>query len=142
VIEGIGKLSTGTKTQIGSFKESVQATMRLTGNRKLAEKKENPTTVAENKAVISSFLEEVLKAGLSGVDDLVAVDFVEVDPFPGQKQGREDLKQVISAFRTAFPNIHWVIEEMLREGRRYLAALPGMALTGANSLAFLERASR
>jgi hypothetical protein len=39
VIEGIGKLSTGTKTQIGSFKESVQATTRLTGNRKLAEKK-------------------------------------------------------------------------------------------------------
>jgi len=39
VIEGIGKLTTGTKTQIGSFKESVQATTRLPGNRKLAEKR-------------------------------------------------------------------------------------------------------
>jgi steroid delta-isomerase-like uncharacterized protein len=76
-------------------------------------------TVAENKAVISSFLEEVLNQGrLERVDDLVAVDFVEVDPFPGQKQGREGLKQVISAFRTAFPDIHWVIEEMLGEGEK------------------------
>ena len=38
-IEGIGKLSTSTKTQIGLFKESVRATTRLPGNRKLAEKK-------------------------------------------------------------------------------------------------------
>jgi steroid delta-isomerase-like uncharacterized protein len=76
-------------------------------------------TVAENKAVISSFLEEVLNEGrLERVDVLVAVDFVEVDPFPGQKQGREGLKQVISAFRTAFPDIHWVIEEMLGEGEK------------------------
>src|SRR5260370_35798534 len=76
-------------------------------------------TVAENKAVISSFLEEVLNQGrLERVDDVVAVDFVEVDPFPGKKQGREGLKQVISAFRTAFPDIHWVIEEMLGEGEK------------------------
>ena len=76
-------------------------------------------TVSENKAVISSFLEEVLNQGrLERVDDLVAVDFVEVDPFPGQKQGREGLKQVISAFRTAFPDIHWEIEEMVGEGEK------------------------
>jgi hypothetical protein len=41
----------------------------------------------------------------------MAVDFMEVDPLSGQQQGREGLKQVISAFRTAFPDIHWVIEE-------------------------------
>jgi steroid delta-isomerase-like uncharacterized protein len=76
-------------------------------------------TVSENKAVISSFPQEVLNQGrLERVDDLVAVDFVEVDPFPGQKQGREGLKQVIRAFRTAFPDIHWVIEEMLGEGEK------------------------
>jgi hypothetical protein len=51
-------------------------------------------TVAENKAVISSFLEEVLNQGrLERVDDLVAVDFVEVDPFPGQKQGAKALSR-------------------------------------------------
>jgi steroid delta-isomerase-like uncharacterized protein len=71
----------------------------------------------ENKAVIASFVEEVINQGrLERVDDLVAVDFVELDPLPGQQQGREGLKQMISAFRAAFPDIHWVIEEMVGEG--------------------------
>jgi SnoaL-like polyketide cyclase len=34
----------------------------------------------------------------------------------GQQQGREGLKQVIAALRTAFPDIHWVTEEMVGEG--------------------------
>ena len=72
---------------------------------------------AENKAVITSFVEEVINKGrFERADDLVAVDFVELDPLPGQEQGREGLKQVISAFRTAFPDINWVIEEMVGEG--------------------------
>jgi hypothetical protein len=40
------------------------------------------------------------------VAEEMAVDFMEVDPLPGHQQGREGLKQVISAFRTAFPDIH------------------------------------
>src|SRR5271170_1831952 len=97
---------------------------------------------AENKAVITSFVEEVINQGQLGrADDLVAVDFVELDPLPGQQQGREGLKQVIGALRTAFPDIHWVIEEMVKEGKRYLA-LPGMALIAANSSAFLPQVSR
>ena len=71
----------------------------------------------ENKAVLASFVEEVINEGrLERADDLVAVDFVELDPLPGQQQGREGLKQVISTFRTAFPDIRWVIEEMVAEG--------------------------
>jgi SnoaL-like polyketide cyclase len=37
---------------------------------------------------------------------------------PGQQQGREGLKEVISGFHTAFPDIHWVIEEMVGEGEK------------------------
>ena len=72
---------------------------------------------AKNKAVIARFVEEVINQGhLERVDDLAAVDFVELDPLPGQQQGREGLKQVIKAFRSAFPDIHWAIEEMVGEG--------------------------
>jgi hypothetical protein len=36
---------------------------------------------AENKAVLASFVEEVINQGqLERVDDLVAVDFVELEP--------------------------------------------------------------
>src|SRR6476646_11160137 len=73
----------------------------------------------ENKAVIRNFVEEVLNQGrLERVDDFVILDFVELDPLPGQQQGREGLKQVIGAFRAAFPDIHWVIEEMIGEGEK------------------------
>jgi hypothetical protein len=50
---------------------------------------------AENKAVLTSFVEEVINQGrLERLDHLVAVAFVELDPLPGQQQGREGLKQV------------------------------------------------
>jgi predicted ester cyclase len=71
----------------------------------------------ENKAVIISFVEEVINKGqLERVDQLGSLDFVELAPLPGQQQGRDGLNQVISAFRTAIPDIHWVIEEMVGEG--------------------------
>ena len=49
---------------------------------------------AENKAVITSFVEEVINQGQLGrADDLVAVDFVELDPLPGQQQGAKVLNR-------------------------------------------------
>jgi hypothetical protein len=49
---------------------------------------------AENKAVISSFVEEVINQGrLERLDHLVAVDFVELDPLPGQQQGAKVLSK-------------------------------------------------
>jgi hypothetical protein len=57
---------------------------------------------AEKKAVTRTFVGEVLNQGqLYRMSDLVALDFVELDPLPGQQQGREGLQQVITAFRTA-----------------------------------------
>jgi hypothetical protein len=47
----------------------------------------------ENKAVGLRFVNEVLnKQNLAALDELVAEDFVELDPLPGQEQGREGLK--------------------------------------------------
>jgi steroid delta-isomerase-like uncharacterized protein len=73
-------------------------------------------SISENKAVITSFVEEVLNQGKLGqADQLVISSFVELDPFPGQTPGREGLKAVIAVFRSAFPDMHWVIEEMIGE---------------------------
>jgi len=55
--------------------------------------------------VLTTFVEEVIDQGrLERADGLVAVNFVELDPLPGQQQGREGLKQVSRAFR-AFHDI-------------------------------------
>lgn len=70
----------------------------------------------ENKAHIQRFTDEVLnRDNLAACDDLVAPDFIELDPFPGQEQGREGLKQVLAQMRQAFPDIHWRIEEQIAE---------------------------
>jgi steroid delta-isomerase-like uncharacterized protein len=70
-----------------------------------------------NVAVITRFLDEVINQGrLEQADELVAVDFVELDPLPGQRQGREGLKEVIGMIRTAFPDIHWAVDETVASG--------------------------
>ena len=74
-------------------------------------------SISENKATITRFIEEVLNLEkLDRVDHLVLPDFVELDPFPGQPPGRDGLKAVVALFRSAFPDMHWVIEEMIGEG--------------------------
>jgi steroid delta-isomerase-like uncharacterized protein len=47
---------------------------------------------------------------------VVAPDFLERDPFPGQQPGREGLKAVILMIRAAFPNLEWIVDEMVAEG--------------------------
>ncbi len=71
----------------------------------------------ENKAVIRAFTEDMINQGrLERADDLVVQDFIEHDPLPGQRQGREGLTEIIAVIRSAFPDIHWEMEEMVAEG--------------------------
>lgn len=71
----------------------------------------------DNKTVIRTFIEEVINQGrLERTDEFVIEDFVELDPFPGQAPGREGLKAVILQMRSAFPDIHWAVDEMVAEG--------------------------
>ena len=70
----------------------------------------------DNKYVIRRFIEEVLNEGrFEQLDELVLEDFVELDPLPGQSPGRGGLQEVIRQMRGAFPDMHWVIEEMIGE---------------------------
>jgi steroid delta-isomerase-like uncharacterized protein len=79
-------------------------------------------TTAENKKVLAAFVEDVINQGrLERANDLVAIDFVELDPLPGQQQGREGLKDVIGGMRAAFPDIHWVLDEVIAEGDKVVS---------------------
>jgi steroid delta-isomerase-like uncharacterized protein len=92
-------------------------------------------TVAENKKVLAAFVEDVINQGrLQRADDLVALDFVELDPLPGQQQGREGLKDVIGGMRAAFPDIHWVMDEIVAEGDKVVSRF---TWTGTHRATFL-----
>jgi len=72
--------------------------------------------MADNKTVIRRFIEEILNEGrFEQLEELVLEDFVELDPLPGQAQGREGLREVVRQMRGAFPDMHWVVEEMVGE---------------------------
>jgi steroid delta-isomerase-like uncharacterized protein len=78
--------------------------------------------LTDNKGVIARFEEEVINQGrLEVADEIVAEDFVELDPFPGQTPGREGLKAVIAMMRAAFPDIHWVTTERVSEGEKVVS---------------------
>ena len=80
------------------------------------------STTENNKAVISKFIEEVINQNrMDRADDLVVEDFVELDPLPGQRQGREGLKEVLGMMRAAFPDMHWVVEETVAEGNTVIS---------------------
>ena len=88
-----------------------------------------------NKNVIRMFIEEVVNQGrLDRTDEFVIEDFVELDPFPGQVQGREGLKEVILQMRSAFPDIRWVVDDMVAEGDKVVTRF---TWSGTHQAAFL-----
>lgn len=76
-------------------------------------------TVEENKKFMNYFVEEVInKKNLDAANDIVAEDFIEHVPFPGQGPGREGLKFVLNAMFTGFPDMHWTLHEQIAEGEK------------------------
>ena len=75
-----------------------------------------------NITIVQRFVDEVINDGrFDAADELVHEDFVELDPFPGQRQGREGLKDVLRMFRDAFPDIHWMVEETIASGDKVVS---------------------
>ena len=72
-----------------------------------------------NKALLRRFVEELMNQGNMAVaPELVAPDFIELDPFPEKAPGRAGLIESIERLCTAFPNLIWRIEEMVAEGEK------------------------
>ena len=71
----------------------------------------------DNKQASQRFLDEVLNRGNVGiVDELVAPQFVDHQTPPGVPPTREGLKAWMSAFRTAFPDLHYTVHDTVAEG--------------------------
>lgn len=69
---------------------------------------------------------EVLNNGNFGLlDELVTTDFVEHTTQPGVPPTREGLKQTLIALKTAFPDLHYVIEDSIESGDRIVHRLTG-----------------
>jgi steroid delta-isomerase-like uncharacterized protein len=71
-----------------------------------------------NKAQFRRTYAEVFNQGnLSIAEELVAPDCVNHEIPPGMNnRGPEQLRQVVTMLRTAFPDLHYTIEELVAEG--------------------------
>ncbi len=78
-------------------------------------------SVEQNKALIREYFRVIDAACPRGdadvVDQFLAPDFVEHDPFPGIPPTREGWKQVFRAFVAGLPGYH-VVEDLIAEGDR------------------------
>ena len=73
-------------------------------------------TPGENKLFIKRFVEEIFdRKNPDAINELVAENFVEGVPFPGQGPGRSGLKFAISMFLSAFPDSQWILDEQIAE---------------------------
>jgi predicted ester cyclase len=71
---------------------------------------------SDNKRIVQRFYQEVGNEGrLEVLDEIAWSDHIEHNPFPGQAQGVEGLKQRVSMVRAAF-NSTVMIEHLVAEG--------------------------
>lgn len=73
----------------------------------------------ENKKFMTYFIEEVINnKNLDTANNIVAEDFIEHVPFPGQEPGREGLKFALQSMFTGFPDMNWTVHEQIAEGEK------------------------
>lgn len=74
------------------------------------------TNTTDNETTIRTLIEEVWNRGnLAATEDLVAPDAMDHDSArpPDLPQGREGVKEAVSIYRTAFPDLRLSIDELL-----------------------------
>ncbi len=73
----------------------------------------------ENKALVRRFIDEVINKGdLSVIDELTSPSVVDHSAPPGLPSGPEGIKQMLTMFRTAFPDLNGTLEDLIAEGDR------------------------
>jgi steroid delta-isomerase-like uncharacterized protein len=71
----------------------------------------------DNSAIVGRFVDEVINQGkIDSAGQFAWEDVVEQVPLPGQGPGLTGLQDVLRSMRTAFPDLHFAVEEQIAEG--------------------------
>ena len=80
----------------------------------------------ENKVKQLRVWEEIINKGdLAVADELFATNYIYHGPVGMEFKGPEGLKQLISMFRNALPDIHVTVEDMIAEGDKVVTRITG-----------------
>ena len=81
-------------------------------------------SIEENKAVQRRIAEEIFNEGnLAAADELIASNYVYRLPGRPDIHGPEGFKQMVTMYRTAFPDLQVTIEDMIAEGDKVVHRL-------------------
>ena len=72
---------------------------------------------ASNKAILRRLFEKVYNQGdLQAADEIMAADFVNHNPAPGEAAGREGFEAFVAYLRRAFADFQITVEDQIAEG--------------------------
>ena len=73
-------------------------------------------SVEENQAIVRRYCDEVVNEGnVAILDELWAKDLINHGLAPGLVQGVEGVRQLLTRYHTAFPDLKFTIEDMITE---------------------------
>jgi steroid delta-isomerase-like uncharacterized protein len=76
----------------------------------------------DNKALVRRYYDEVFnQREVDLVDQLAVEDYAEHDPFPGQGDGRADLKARVQLILDAMNPLRFEVEDLIAEGDKVVA---------------------
>jgi steroid delta-isomerase-like uncharacterized protein len=71
----------------------------------------------DNKAIVRRVYEEVINKGnLNVADETLTSDYVYRSPGSPEFRGPDGFKQLITMYRTAFPDLHLDVDDLIAEG--------------------------
>ena len=78
-----------------------------------------------NKAIVRRFFETANAGNIDQWDEILVEDYVHHDPQmpPEMQRGRDNYKQGISGFLSAFPDGHLAVEDLIAEGDRVVSRI-------------------
>ncbi len=92
-------------------------------------------SITETKSLVLRVLEEGFNQGnLAVVDEVFTPNHFTHTPFTHDRNGNEALKQLITMFRTAFPDLHCTLDGEIRQGDEFAAH---WSMTGTHKGPFL-----
>jgi steroid delta-isomerase-like uncharacterized protein len=78
----------------------------------------------ENRALIRRFLEEVFnQRNIAAIDQYMSADYVDHAVPPGVPTTREGFRGFITGFLSAFPDFHYMIDDVLADGDKVAVRL-------------------
>lgn len=74
-------------------------------------------TLDRNKAIYRRYIQQVFNEGrVDLLDELLAPSYIFHEAPPGTLPGADGIKQVVSMFRAAFPDLEIIIDDQIAEG--------------------------